>query len=330
MSYIDFPKLGIELSIDRVAFRIFGIPVYWYGIFIALGFVVAIIVAFKQCKKFGIKQETIIDGMLYATPVAIIFARIYYVVLEWDEYKDNLLEIFNIRKGGLALFGVLIGAFLTAYVYLKIKKLPFLKTLDFCIVYFPLVQSIGRWGNFVNQEVYGIGTELPWGMTGSIIGDLPVHPLFLYEAIWNMALFFLLLWFRKRKKFDGEIVYLYIIFYGIGRAWMELLRDRQFNLMLGDLKINSLIAGAVALLFLILLVIKRRKSKTAVSVAAGSSEYGYLLKDDDTAEMKSEASYAAQTVKADKDEADKTVADESESDETAADKSDEPSGKTNI
>lgn len=292
MSYIAFPKLGIEMSIDRAAFRIFGIPVYWYGIFIALGFVVAIIVAFRQCNKFGVKQETIIDGMLYAVPVSIIFARIYYVALEWDEYKDNLLEIFNIRQGGLALFGVLIGAFLTVFVLFKIKKIPFLKTLDFCIVYFPLVQSIGRWGNFVNQEVYGVQTDLPWGMTGSIIGNIPVHPLFLYEAIWNMALFFFLFWFIKRKKFDGEVIYLYIIFYGAGRAWMELLRDREFNLMIGNLRVNSLIAAAASLLFLILLVVKRRKIKKEAPAEAGGSEYGYLLKDEDADAEKPEESLA--------------------------------------
>ncbi len=278
MSYIDFPGLGgLKIAINRIAFEIFGLPVFWYGIILAFSFLLAVMLALRKSREFGIEPENILDMVLYAAPVAIIASRLYYVVFSWDDFKDNLLEVFNTRNGGLAIYGAVIGASIVVYIFTKKRKINALKLFDFCMPYLILAQAIGRWGNFVNQEAFGINTSLPWGMSGNAImkeleynadklaaagitvdPSMPVHPTFLYESLWNLAAFAFLIWFRKRKKLDGEVLFLYIVFYGAGRAWIEGLRID--SLMLGSFRISQVIALVSAVLFLILFFVRRARA----------------------------------------------------------------------
>ncbi|NTV90214.1 MAG: prolipoprotein diacylglyceryl transferase, partial [Clostridiales bacterium] len=211
---VEFPGLGgIQLSISREAIRnLFGIEgfsIYWYGIIIALGFLLAVLLAMKNSKRFGLEPDNILDMIIFAAPMAIIGARLYYVIFSWDLFRDNPIDILNTRKGGLAIYGGVIFGILTAYVFCKIKKIKPLKLIDFGVPYLVMAQGIGRWGNFFNQEAFGVQTNLPWRMNGDVINqyllgvnpsiDLSlfgVHPTFLYESIWDIAVFIFLLWFR--------------------------------------------------------------------------------------------------------------------------------------
>lgn len=291
MDYIEFPKLGLSLPISREAFKLFGLSVYWYGIIISAAFFVAVLLGMKNSKKAGIKSDDIIDLVLFAAPLSIIGARLYYVIFNWSEFNGDILKIINIRTGGLALYGSLIGAVLVALIFCKVKKINALKLFDFCIPYFVLAQAIGRWGNFANQEAFGRNTELPWGMTSKTIMDqlstlqglgisvdpaIPVHPTFLYESLWNLGVFFLLIWFSNRKKFEGEVFCLYMIGYGTGRFWIEGLR--LDSLWLGSFRVSQVLSLVFVIVFGLIFVIRRLKSKYELSADTGEkSEYSALL-----------------------------------------------------
>lgn len=295
---VSFPNLGIDINISRVAFKVFNTPIYWYGILIALAFLICVLWAMKDSPKFGFIPDTVIDLMLFAAPIAIICARIYYVAFSWEDYKYDLKEIFNIRNGGLAIYGGIIGAVITAYFVARYKKIPTFKFFDVYIPYVALGQAIGRWGNFFNQEAFGTNTNLPWGMTSpetraylsnnaqqlleksgiTVYPDLPVHPTFLYESIWDFAIFALLLRMRKKKKFDGEVFCLYFLTYSIGRAFIEGLRTD--SLMLGHIRVSQLLSVVLAIVFGIFIIYKRVKIKNAVAEEseAGHSSYAGILK----------------------------------------------------
>lgn len=258
---IQFPNLfgGLTFHINNVAFRLFNIPIYWYGIIIAIGFALAVFLGTRVCKNFGITQEDVIDLVLFAIPSAIIGARAYYVIFSWSQFSENPIRIFNPRTGGLAIYGGVIGAFIAAYFVAKYKKISLFKLFDFGVPYLVLAQGIGRWGNFVNQEAYGSPTTLPWGMTGTIIGSEPVHPTFLYESLWCFAVFFFLIWYRKRTKIEGEVFFLYMILYSLGRMFIEALRTD--SLMLGSFRVSQLLAVILVLTFSILFYLRRKKIK---------------------------------------------------------------------
>jgi len=273
MHSISFPRLGIEINLDPVVFSLGTIKIYWYGIITALAFLVIIIGILKNSEKYGIRQDDLIDLILITTPVGIICARIFYVLVNWAYYRDNLNEIYKIWHGGLAIYGGVIGGIITIYLFCRIRKINTLKLLDHVVVYLVLGQVIGRWGNFVNQELFGPNTDLPWGMTGDIIRstiasspsqfpgvdpNLPVHPLFLYESLWNLAAFFILLWFRKRKKGEGEVFFLYMISYGLARFVIDSLR---FDLKIGNVNVNRVIGFLFAVAFIIVFVVRRVRMK---------------------------------------------------------------------
>lgn len=274
MNIIEFPKLGLSFTIDKVAFRVLGLPIYWYGIIIAFGFLLVVIMAMRDCPKFNIEKDTIIDALLYATPVAIISARLFYVIFSLDTFRGNWKAMFDIRNGGLAIYGGIIGAFTVGYIFARKKKINVFALFDFAAPYFPLAQAIGRWGNFINQEAYGTHTDLPWGMTGSNIVNGPVHPTFLYESLWNFIAFFILIWYRNKKRNNGEVLYLYMVLYGAGRAWIEPLRTD--SLMIGNLRANFLLAILFVIVFGILFIKSRRKDNEQ-PVEVGNSEYGAIL-----------------------------------------------------
>jgi phosphatidylglycerol:prolipoprotein diacylglycerol transferase len=305
---IEFPGLGIpQIPLKREAVvNLFGIEnfnIYWYGIIIAFGFALAVLLAIKRSKRFDIEPDVILDGVLFAAPAAIIGARLYYVIFSWDLYKDNPIDIINIRKGGLAIYGGIIAAILVAWIYLRAKKIPPLKVIDFIVPYIALGQAIGRWGNFFNQEAFGYKTTVPWRMNGDIINqyltgidpavDLKtwgVHPTFLYESILNFAIFFFLAWFIKKKKKDGEVLCLYMTFYGIGRFFIEGLRTDSLMLWLSGIRVSQFLAALFAIIFGIGFILLRRSGRALIEEVEpeGESAYSNIL-----ASLKSEEEAAA-------------------------------------
>lgn len=345
MNIVQFPGLGgLEFGINRVAFTVFGIPIYWYGIIIAFGFLLAVLLAIRDSKKFGIEPDNILDLVLFAAPVAIVTARLYYVIFTWDLFKDNPIDILNTRKGGLAIYGAVIGALMVAYIYAAKKKIAFLNLVDLCAPFLILAQGIGRWGNFVNQEAFGSPTMLPWRMNG----DVPnayleglnldptkwgVHPTFLYESLWSLAVFFFLLWFRNRKKLVGEVFFLYVILYGFERFFVEQLRTD--SLMIGsDVRVSEYLSAALVIVFTALFIYRRMKLVKAaedVPVEPGQSEYGAVLaklREDDGASSGEPAEKAENDAAAPEDSASETEDDlnEPEVEQTGEETHDSPEG----
>lgn len=231
---ITFPGLGIECSPGRIAFTIFGKEIYWYGVIIAVGFLLAVWFCLKQAKHYGITSDNLIDVLLFAVPLSIIGARIYYIVFYFSQFQtrvDGVLKpdfgkMIAIWDGGLAIYGGIIVAVLTAFVVCKVKKIGFGAFCDLGCFGLLIGQAVGRWGNFFNREAFGGATTLPWRMGLYVPYYVEVHPTFLYESLWNLAGFLLLFWFVKKigRKFDGQIFLMYIIWYGIGRSVIEGLR----------------------------------------------------------------------------------------------------------
>ena len=239
---------------NPVAFTLFGIGVRWYGVLIAIAVIIGTLLALKEAKRKHISEDTIIDLLLFAIPAAIVGARLYYVIFSWDNYKDNPMEILNIRGGGLAIHGVIIAGVLVALIFSRIKKISFWKIGDTVAPSLILGQAIGRWGNFANQEAHGGPTDLPWGI---MIDGVKVHPTFLYESIWNFSLFIFLYWYsRKRAKADGEVFLLYIVLYSVARFFIEGLRTD--SLMFGPLRVAQIISLLTILIGSIIFSRKRK------------------------------------------------------------------------
>ncbi|GAA0231784.1 prolipoprotein diacylglyceryl transferase [Metaclostridioides mangenotii] len=222
---------------DRVAFSLFGIDVMWYGILMAAGMMTAILIALKESKRVGIDEDDVINIAIIAIPVGLICARIYYVVFNWSDYAGNFMEMINVRGGGLAIHGGLIGGILAGFLYTKFKKMNFFKTADSVMLGMPLAQAIGRWGNYINGEAHGGPTDLPWGI---MVDGMKVHPTFLYESVWNLCVFAFLVFTRKKKKYEGQIMVNYIVLYSLGRFFIEGLRTD--SLMFGPLRMAQVIS----------------------------------------------------------------------------------------
>ncbi len=253
---IQFPGLGLEFNINRVAFSLFGKDIYWYGIIIGFGVLLAFIYGLREAKRVGFDTNAFLDLVIYGIIFAVIGARLYYVIFNYEQY-NSFWDIFKIWEGGIAIYGGLIGAITAGYVYCRVKKQNFLLALDVASVPFLIGQAIGRWGNFVNREAFGSETALPWRMTiYNEVGKLvSVHPTFLYESLWNVAGIILLVLYRKHKKFTGELFALYVTWYGIGRFWIEGLRTD--SLMLGPIRISQLVA-LVSVIAAVYIIIKKR------------------------------------------------------------------------
>jgi len=263
---ITFPGLGLSFTIDPIAFSFFGLGVHWYGIIIVTGFILAFSLANRDSKTFNIKQNDISDLLLVVAPFSIIGARLYYVAFEWSNYKNNLLEVFNIRNGGLAIYGGILTAVLVTYIFTKRRKMNMWELFDFLIPYVALAQSIGRWGNFVNQEAHGVETSLPWRM--EIFNPLnmqrvAVHPTFLYESLWNLGLFLFLLWFRRKKKNEGEVFTLYLALYGLARFFIEGMRTD--SLYIGIFRVSQMLAGLFFIAGITIFFVRRCRSNKSIS-----------------------------------------------------------------
>lgn len=260
---IAFPNLGIYLNNVPKSFSIFGFQIALYGVIIGIGVLCGVLMAAYVSKKENMDPDVIWDFAIYAIVFSIMGARIYYVVFQWDMYKDDPISVFNLRNGGLAIYGAVIAAFLTLFIYTRVKKQSFLQMVDVCVPGLILGQAIGRWGNFTNREVFGGYTDnlvamrlpeiavrgrdiTPDLMAHMVMIDgvnyIQVHPTFLYESLWNLMLLCLMLIYRKHKKFKGEIWLLYLGGYGLGRCWIEGIRTDQLYLMGTTLPVSQLIA----------------------------------------------------------------------------------------
>jgi phosphatidylglycerol:prolipoprotein diacylglycerol transferase len=256
--------------IDPVAFKVFGVPIMWYGVLIATGIIVAVVLSLREAKRIGEDEDNILDLLIWVLPAAIIGARTYYVLFQWGYYKDHLNEVLAIRNGGLAIHGGVIAAFLVGYIYVKKKKLNFFRLADIIAPGLILAQAIGRWGNFINQEAFGgvVTEEFISHFPGFIKNQMYIqgqyyHPTFLYESIWNLIVFSFLIFYRKKfKKKDGELIAVYAIGYSIGRFFIEGMRTD--SLMFGPLRVAQLVSLILIILGTVLLWFKRKKEKVEI------------------------------------------------------------------
>ncbi|MBQ9280146.1 MAG: prolipoprotein diacylglyceryl transferase [Clostridia bacterium] len=249
------------MDIQPVALSIGNVHIYWYGIIIAFAFILQIILLERRTRdpknSFGIDNNSVIDFSFGAIIFGFLCARIYYVVFKWDYYCKNPLEIVQIWNGGIAIYGGIIGAILYGLYYTKKRNIHFLNFADLLIPYLAFAQSIGRWGNFINREAYGSVTELPWkmGIYIDAIGDYSfVHPTFLYESLLTFFLFVLLIHLSKNRKFEGQILYTYLMVYGTFRALIEGLRTD--SLMLLGFRVSQVLSILLAVIFCYILLTK--------------------------------------------------------------------------
>lgn len=284
---IAFPNLGIYIPELPKGITIGGFTIAFYGVIMAVSMLSGLWLACVQAKRTGQSKDTYLDFAIYAIIFSLIGARLYYVAFSWDHYKDDLLQIFNTRGGGMALYGSVIGAILTAIVYCKKKKYNFFLLADTAVGGLVLGQIIGRWGNFFNREAFGEYTDslfamrlkveqvnpanitdAMWQHMQTIDGKnfIQVHPTFLYESVWNIMVLVLILVFIKKKKFDGEIFILYMVGYALGRVWIEGLRTDQLQIGSTGIAVSQVLAGVIAVIgigawWIVMTVIRRSKKK---------------------------------------------------------------------
>ena len=276
---INFPHLGIYLENVGKSISIFGFEIAFYGITIAAAMLAGLWIAMRTAKKTGQNPDMYFDMGMLAIFCALIGARAYYVVFAWENYKNNLLEIFNLRHGGLAIYGGVIGGAVAVYMFARMKKQKFLQLADTASVGLVLGQIIGRWGNFFNREAFGgytdnlFAMQLPldavysWDVTPEMMENLrtaggvqyiQVHPTFLYESLWNLMVLVLLAVYTKRKKFDGEVFCLYLLGYGLGRAWIEGLRTDQLWIPGTEIPVSQVLAVVLVVVSAAIITVKRR------------------------------------------------------------------------
>ena len=281
---INFPNLGIYLENVGKSVSVFGFEIAFYGIIIGIGVLAGISMAAILAKKTGQDPDTYYDLATYAVIISIIGARIYYVIFSWEHYKDDLLSIFNLRQGGLAIYGGVIAAIITVYVFAKRKKMSFGLLLDTAGPGLILGQIIGRWGNFCNREAFGRYTDSLFAMQLPIdavrksditeqmlefvevidgVEFIQVHPTFLYESLWNLGVLIIMLLWIKRKKFDGHIFMIYLLGYGIGRFWIEGLRTDQLIIPRIGLPVSQVLAVVMAVFAATIIYMKRKKKDIA-------------------------------------------------------------------
>lgn len=279
---INFPHLGIYLEEVGKNISIFGFEIAYYGITIAVAMLVGMWLATRIAKKTNQNQDIYFDMGIIAIIAAIIGARTYYVIFNWKLYKDNLLLILDLRQGGLAIYGGVIAAVIAVYIYAKVKKLNFGQLVDTACAGLVIGQIIGRWGNFFNREAFGdytdslLAMQLPlnavysWDVTPEMMEHLQtvnevqyiqVHPTFLYESLWNIGVLLLVLWATKRKKFQGQVFLLYLLGYGLGRAWIEGLRTDQLLIPGIGWPVSQVLAIVLVIFSIVTMIAKRQLTK---------------------------------------------------------------------
>ena len=274
---IWFPHLGIELfNINRVVFSISGVSIHWYALFVISGIMAGYVTATKEAKRSGQNKDDYSDLLMVGVIAALVGLRLFYVIFNWDLYRHNPISIITgIREGGLAIFGGIIASILAVYVFSRVRKLNVWTILDTCAPSFAIGQAIGRWGNFFNREAFGgftdnflamriVRNQTNMPVTQEILDNsviyhgveyIQVHPTFLYESLWNLAVFALLTLYRPRKSFNGEIFWLYLLAYGFGRFFIEGLRTDQ--LMMGSIPISQMMAALIFVTGLVAIALQR-------------------------------------------------------------------------
>lgn len=272
MGAITFPNLGISVNPSRVAFNVLGKDIYWYGIIIAAGFLLAVIYAMRRAPSFGLTEDNILDMLFVAVPLAIVCARLYYCIFYWDLYRDNPIAILYVWEGGLAIYGGVIGAVIGVAIFCRVKKLPIGPLLDVGSLGLLIGQMIGRWGNFMNREAHGAVTDgfFKMGIADAAGNVTYYQPTFLYESVWNLVGFVALHFYSKRRKFDGEVFLLYLAWYGLGRAWIEGLRTDSLYLFNTGIRVSQLLAAlscvaSIAVLVYVRVVRKPQPEKLYVN-----------------------------------------------------------------
>lgn len=272
MGAITFPNLGISVNPSRVAFNVLGKDIYWYGIIIAAGFLLAVIYAMRRAPSFGLNEDNILDMLFVAVPLAIVCARLYYCIFYWDLYRDNPIAILYVWEGGLAIYGGVIGAVIGVAIFCRVKKLPIGPLLDVGSLGLLIGQMTGRWGNFMNREAHGAITDgfFKMGIADAAGNVTYYQPTFLYESVWNLVGFVALHFYSKRRKFDGEVFLLYLAWYGLGRAWIEGLRTDSLYLFNTGIRVSQLLAAlscvaAIAVLVYVRVVRKPQPEKLYVN-----------------------------------------------------------------
>ena len=281
---VSFVHLGITIEHLRNSISIGGFEIAFYGIIIGIGMLAGLYMAQKDARRRGQDPELYLDFALYAIIFSIIGARLYYVIFDWELYKDNPIEIFNLRGGGLAIYGGIIGAVLTLIVFTKVRKVSFFSMADTGCIGLITGQIIGRWGNFFNCEAFGGYTDslLAMRLKMSLVNPsmisqelldhrivengveyIQVHPTFLYESMWNLGVLIFMLWYRKRKKFDGEMLLIYLLGYGLGRSWIEGLRTDQLIFFGTGIPVSQALSMLLVLISGTVLVYKHKQLKKA-------------------------------------------------------------------
>lgn len=270
MNAVVFPGLGLAINVKKIAFHVFNWPVYWYGIIIATGFLLAVFYCSWKSSRYGIKQDDLLDLLIFAVPMCIVGARLYYVIFNLDFYRDtdgnlNFGQMVRVWDGGLAIYGCIITAVIVALIFCKVKKIRFWALADLGSFGLLIGQLVGRWGNFVNVEAYGGLTDLPWRMgiydtVDGVYQYMEVHPTFLYESLWNLLGFCLLAFVvAKRRKYDGQIFWGYVAWYGLGRAWIEGLRSDSLYFFSTDLRVSQVLAIVTFVAAVVVLIIQKCK-----------------------------------------------------------------------
>lgn len=254
-----FPGLGLQLELNPIAFTLFGWPIHWYGVIIAAGFLLAVLYCSHISPRFGIKQDDLLDVLIAGVPLGIVGARLYYIIFYLDLFRkaDGSLDfgaMVRIWDGGLAIYGGVIMAVLVGVVVCRIKKISFFAMADVCVFGLLIGQAVGRWGNFVNVEAYGGETTLPWRMgiveyaANGTARYLEVHPTFLYESLWNIVGLIVLIVIAKRwRKFDGQMFFSYLVWYGVGRGFIEGLRTDSLYFFGTGIRVSQMLGFASAL-----------------------------------------------------------------------------------
>ena len=277
---IAFPNIGIYIPHLPKGITIGGFTIAFYGMIIAAGMLSGLWLACHQAQRTGQKKEVYTDFAIYAIIFSLIGARLYYVVFSWENYKDDLLQIFNTRGGGMAIYGAVIAAVLTAIIYCKVKKYNFFLLADTAVGGLVLGQIIGRYGNFFNREAFGEYTNSLFAMrlrvdqvnpanitelmkshmtTVDGVQYIQVHPTLLYESLWNILVLVLILVFTTKKKFNGEIFLLYLVGYALGRVWIEGLRTDQLQIGSTGIAVSQVLSGAIVIVGVVVWICVRRK-----------------------------------------------------------------------
>ncbi len=261
---VSFPKIGIYLKINPIAFKAGNFGIYWYGIIIAIGFLLAFLYISSKSGKFGLTQNDVSDFTLTASVLGIIGARVYYVIFyPGNFYEENPMKVFMISEGGIAIYGAIAGGFLGIWLTAKIKKKNIKSVLDLMCLGFVIGQTIGRWGNFVNQEAFGTETDLPWGMMSENTLFKTVHPCFLYESFGCLVCFLFLHIYSSKIKFKpGNIFLIYTMLYGLLRALIESLRTDSLVIPGTFIRVSQLLATLLFIASAVLLLVQKLKIKT--------------------------------------------------------------------